>query len=317
MPSNNNVPNSDKTTSRPNDTTNQNPQSVANILRKYIKTKYTPQNNVGVSTNISVDKDGNYVSANGWGADFVSESRLSNIIQESINRLLLTEDRGSRSMKSARNYALQVLGDKQEAINLVNTTRDELELHNAAEAFVLAGIRMKLNNEYDDTTKDKLISVIHLISSKYLDQYNNDLNGLSVQELIGKYSPELQTMRDNERNEVSQMEFSGQPDYDIVRIDSFEQAQRYSQYTKWCITNDEDYYNDYTSNGINQFYFCLRKGFEQVPKEQGEGYPLDEYGLSMIAVRVNEKGYLIGCTTRWNLSDGIDQHAMNAKQISV
>ena len=109
-------------------------------------------------------------------------------------------------MKSARNYALSALGDNQEAVDLVNTVRNDLELHNAAEAFVLAGTRMKLNNEYDDTTKDKLISVIQLISNKYLDQYNNDLNGLSVQELIGKYSSELQSMRDNERNEVSQMQ---------------------------------------------------------------------------------------------------------------
>ena len=41
------------------------------------------------STNISVDSSENYVSANGWGADFVSESRLRSIIRESINNYYL------------------------------------------------------------------------------------------------------------------------------------------------------------------------------------------------------------------------------------
>lgn len=246
----------------------------------------------------------------------VSESRLRSIIRESINRLLLTEDRGSRSMKSARNYAVSVLGDKQEAVDLVNDVRDQLELHNAAEAFVLVGTRMRLNNEYDDTTKDKLINVIRLIAAKYLGQYNNDLNGLSAQELVSKHSNDLQAMRDDERNEVSQMQFNGNSDYDIVRIDSFKQALEYGYYTDWCVTQDENYYNRYTSNGINQFYFCLRNGFEEVPQEEGENFPLDEYGLSMFAVRVDEDGNLLGCTTRWNLSDNRDQNAMSVKQIS-
>ena len=67
------VPNRN-TTSHPSDTTNQ----------------ICSQNNV-VNTNISVDKDGNYVSANGDGADYVSKTRLHNILQESLHRLLLKE----------------------------------------------------------------------------------------------------------------------------------------------------------------------------------------------------------------------------------
>lgn len=242
-----------------------------------------------------------------------TESRLSNIIRESIDKLLLTEDRGSRSMKSARNDAVSVLGDKQQAVDYVNKVRNQLELHNDAEAFVLGGTRMKLNGEYDNSTKDKLISVIRLIASKYIDSYNNDLNGLSAQELIGKHSNELQSMRDNERNEVGSMEFNGKSDYDIVRIDSFKQASEYSVCTPWCVTCGKDAFNEYTSNGVNQFYFCFKDGFKQVPEEKGENYPLDEYGLSMFAVRVNENGDLIGCTTRWNVGD----NAMNVKQIST
>lgn len=43
---------------------------------------------------------------------------------------------------------------------------------------------------------------------------------------------------------------------------------------------------------------------------------MDEYGLSMLAVRVNSDDNLVGCTTRWNLSDDRDQNVMNAKQIN-
>lgn len=246
----------------------------------------------------------------------LSETRLRSIVQESINSFILTEDRGSRSKASAINDALEALGDKQEAVNFVNKVRNELELHNAAEAFIRGGVRMKLNNQYDDTTKDKLISVIHLIADKYLDQYKNDLNGLSAQELIAKHFPEVQTMRGDVRNKLKQNKYDGKSDYQIVRINSFEQAQEYGEYVQWCITYDEGYYNSYTSNGLNQFYFCLKNGFERVPEEKGDGYPLDVYGLSMFAVRVNEDGDLIGCTTRWNLSDDRDQMAMDAEEIS-
>ena len=48
-------------------------------------------------------------------------------------------------------------------------------------------------------------------------------------------------------------------------------------------------YDSYTCNGINQIYFCLRNGFENVKPIVGKGCPLDEYGLSMISVIVNEK----------------------------
>ena len=58
------------------------------------------------------------------------------------------------------------------------------------------------------------------------------------------------------------MNFEGKSQYNIVRIDSFEQAQQYGQYTSWCVTHDENMFNSYTNNGIGQFYFCLRHGFE-------------------------------------------------------
>jgi hypothetical protein len=72
----------------------------------------------------------------------------------------------------------------------------------------------------------------------------------------------------------------------------------------------------YTSGGIGQFYFCLKNGFENVPREKGEGCPLDEYGLSMVSVVVNGDGNLIWCTCRWNHANGGTDNIMDTKQVS-
>ena len=75
-------------------------------------------------------------------------------------------------------------------------------------------------------------------------------------------------------------------------------------------------FDSYTSDGIGQFYFCLRNGFENVPEKVGEGCPLDEYGLSMVAVSVDENGALHTCTCRWNHDNGGNDSIMDTKQIS-
>jgi uncharacterized protein YodC (DUF2158 family) len=43
---------------------------------------------------------------------------------------------------------------------------------------------------------------------------------------------------------------------------------------------------------------------------------LDEYGLSMIAISVNENGMLSTCTCRWNHGNGGNDNIMNSKEIS-
>ena len=126
-------------------------------------------------------------------------------------------------------------------------------------------------------------------------------------------------MSDNleaEKAEVDSMVFDTPSDYEIVRIDSFDQASEYGRYTSWCVTHDENMFDSYTSDGINQFYFCLRNGFKGVKRQTSEGCPLDDYGLSMIAVSVNENGMLNTCTCRWNHDNGGDDSVMNTKELS-
>ena len=76
-------------------------------------------------------------------------------------------------------------------------------------------------------------------------------------------------------------------------------------------------YNSYTKDGIGLFYFCLKDGFENVQKVEGEGCPLDEYGKSMIAISVNDDGSLNTATCRWNHDNGGNDNIFkDAKEVS-
>jgi hypothetical protein len=78
----------------------------------------------------------------------------------------------------------------------------------------------------------------------------------------------------------------------------------------------DDMYNSYTCGGINQLYFCLKNGFENIKPIVGEDAPLDEYGLSMLSVIVNGEGELAYCTCRWNHDNGGNDSIMSAVEIS-
>jgi hypothetical protein len=75
-------------------------------------------------------------------------------------------------------------------------------------------------------------------------------------------------------------------------------------------------FESYTHYGTSQFYFCLINGFADVKQVKGENCPLDEYGLSMLAVCVNENGYLATCTCRWNHDHGGNDEILNVTEIS-
>ena len=64
------------------------------------------------------------------------------------------------------------------------------------------------------------------------------------------------------------------------------------------------------------FYICLKNGFENVPEKIGEGCPLDEYGLSMLAVCVDENGECKTVTCRWNHNNGGNDDIMSTEELS-
>ena len=104
--------------------------------------------------------------------------------------------------------------------------------------------------------------------------------------------------------------------YNIVKINTFKEASEYGKYTPWCVTHEIKAFNDYTNNGICVFYFCLKDGFENVKEKIGENCPLDEYGLSMLAVCVDENGECKTITCRWNHNNGGSDNVMSTEELS-
>ena len=81
------------------------------------------------------------------------------------------------------------------------------------------------------------------------------------------------------------------------------------------MTHSKEAFDNYTSNGICVFYFCLKDGFESIPEKIGENCPLDEYGLSMIAVCVYENGECKTVTCRWNHDNGGNDNVMSTDEL--
>jgi hypothetical protein len=133
-----------------------------------------------------------------------------------------------------------------------------------------------------------------------------DLNGATFNDLVSKYTPIMQQAQALNKEQLANSEL-GESDYTILPIRQQSQCREFAQYTNWCITTMPNQYNAYTKGG-EKFYFCLKKGFEDVPREPGENCPLDEYGLSMISVLVNTSGEPCRITTRWNHSHNGENH---------
>ena len=228
----------------------------------------------------------------------------------------------SKSISQAKKLLMKRVGySKQQADEFIRIKlRNDIPIlrTNQAGKFILGVTRMFLDGQL--RTASSILSLnetLKLVSSDaHIKEYDKNLNGLTFDELTKRFAKSITDGLEAEREIINQMEFNTPSDYDIVHIDSFEHASKYSQYVEWCITSDEKMFDKYTSNGVNQFYFCLKHGFGQVKQTKGKNAPLDEYGLSMIAVSVNENGVLNTCTCRWNHDNKGNDSVMNAKEIS-
>ena len=254
-----------------------------------------------------------------------SYTRINQIISETIHkhlRNILTESQESKSIDAAKKlYMERTKCSREEADEFVRIKlRNDLPIlrkPNAAK-FILGVTRMFLDRQItDERTISQLNTTLEYVSSDaHINEYDRNLNGMSAQDLIQRFAKAVSDDFEKNKTEINSMNFEGKSQYDIVRIDSFKQAQQYGKYTSWCVTHNENMFNSYTHNGIGQFYFCLRHGFENEKAVKGENCPLDNYGLSMIAVSVDENGRLNTCTCRWNHGNGGNDSIMDPKQIS-
>lgn len=188
--------------------------------------------------------------------------------------------------------------------------------------FLLGAARIYFDDMSDDRDDmQRKASVLNKIlkiatSDTHVNEYDHNLNGMSLKELEGRFGGAVSQSLKDDMADISSKRRERNGDYDIVKIPDFETAEKYGRYTSWCVTHDEDMYDNYTSGATGLFYFCLRKGYQAVSKVKGDGCPLDDYGKSMIAVSVNDDGSLNTCTCRWNHENGGNDSIMTTSQIS-
>lgn len=241
-----------------------------------------------------------------------------------VNEQLITESQESKSQSEAIKYLETNLGwshEKADNFIRVDLRNDITSLRDRKIAkFTLGVTRMFCNGELNNARIISDLNATLKLLSAHLNEYDRNLNGLSASELIERFAQVRQDNVDAEKGEIDSMDFSGGSNYKIVPINSFEEAKPYYEYTnpdsRWCLTHMDDMYDSYTCDGINQIYFCLENGFESVKPIVGEDAPLDEYGLSMLSIIVNESGELAYCTTRWNHDNGGSDQSMTAKEVS-
>ena len=77
----------------------------------------------------------------------------------------------------------------------------------------------------------------------------------------------------------------------------------YDGESEWCHTNGQSTYESWTADYTRFFFVIAKNNWEEIaphddPRKDDNAY--DEYGLSLMAILVSDKGRLLNCTLRWN-----------------
>jgi hypothetical protein len=249
---------------------------------------------------------------------------LSSTVAESYgyHAIKLNENRQSKNLSNARHYLVGIGYTPEKAQDTLDAMRSDIPNSRVCRCKFMTGLcRMFVEGELKDyETISDLNQTLKLIIA-HENEYDSNLNGMKAADLINRFATAVQGDVQKDRESLASQQFDGTEDgdyngYTILPINDFEEASQYSKYTKWCVTREKDSYDNYTKKGRIKFYFLLKAGFEAMKKPPESGNPLDEYGLSMVAVSVNMDGSLSTCTSRWNHDNGGNDAAMDTAQIS-
>ena len=188
------------------------------------------------------------------------------------------------------------------------------------EKFLLGVARLCIDWELDVNDVFKCTNfnqTLKLIASDaHVNEYDNNLNGMSANALINRFADVRVGELSKRKELMGGKQYRKNNNYTIVPINSYKEATKYAKYNEWCVTYSEEMFDDKTCHGAGRFYFCLRNGFENVPKKVGPNAPLDAYGLSMIAVSITMEGEPNSITCRWNHNNGGSDSVMDDEQLS-
>ena len=247
-------------------------------------------------------------------------SKLMGISEEKC--YLITENAKNNNMKLARRYLEEKLGwDNEQIMDFFGKMQHDIPNVRMSNCKYFLGVtRMFMEKQL--TNGENIMKLNDIL--KYINNneslntsFDRNLNGLSFSKLLKQTSEGMEQEYKLERKRLDSTDFGERnTSYRIVKINSFKEASEYGKYTPWCVTHKIKAFNDYTNNGICVFYFCLKNGFENVKEKIGENCPLDEYGLSMIAVCVDENGKCKTVTCRWNHDKGGNDNIMSTEELS-
>ena len=207
--------------------------------------------------------------------------------------------------------AMQFIGQLKVKIPSVRLQQEKFLL-GVARLFIDG--ELSVNDDFKCTNFNQTLKLI--ASDAHVNEYDNNLNGMSAEELINRFA-DIRVGELSKRKELmGGKQYNRNNNYTIVPINSYEEATKYAKYNEWCVTYSEEMFDKYTCNGAGRFYFCLQNGFENVPEKVGTNTPLDEYGLSMIAVSITMEGEPNSITCRWNHDNGGSDSVMDDEQLS-
>ena len=235
---------------------------------------------------------------------------------------LITENAKNNNMKLARRYLEEKLGwDNEQIMDFFGKMQHDIpnvRMNNCK--YFLGVTRMIMEKQLTNGESIiKLNSILKYINNdeSLNSSFDRNLNGLTFEKLSEQTTEGMEQAYKLERERLGSTDFGERnTSYNIVKINNFEEASEYGKYTPWCVTHEIKAFNDYTNNGICVFYFCLKDGFESIPEKIGENCPLDEYGLSMLAVCVDENGECKTITCRWNHDNGGNDNIMSTEELS-
>ena len=180
-------------------------------------------------------------------------------------------------------------------------------------------------DKFRKTVCEKLNEIILILRNKYIDTVGKkfsqpeDFGKLSLEALIRKYDPAAKkaVVPKEEKPVVKQDKASRNYTYDICLNQS--DLKKYAKFTApytWCITTAQGYVNTYTSSNNSFFVIFARKGYEDMTPSVGKGYPLDNYGTSLMAIQMSKNGpQVVAGTSRWN--HGGTKNGINAPKLET
>ena len=137
------------------------------------------------------------------------------------------------------------------------------------------------------------------------------IDEMSYDDVVNEVSERQKKMQKKSREELANMQF-GDSKYKLVPINSYEEFHRLyggdktgnetGDGSEWCHANSKTVYDGWTGNGEKMFVL-EEDGWEDIhfnEETNAETNGEDDYGKSLIAIRVGNNGMLLNATLRCN-----------------